>query len=263
LLELLQDLLPYLAAFYLLDSLVVVDAKAAAFGRRGRRFAALPPGLHVFGLLPSDESIVVQVGAGAMEADRARAVRQRQLDHSPAVHGCGWLMLAGLGVAIPLQAFGRWETDIDLGRQCAALLVPWGIVVALCWTQLRVAGLRGGKLASALAGLVFFPPAAAHASCLLGRHLYAGLHPLVVAWVVLDRERFDQLARRYHYESPVRADELARVLGVLGLTLEDVLRHPRSSDPTAAGYCPICAVEYRAGYGTCSDCRGPLLPLAA
>jgi hypothetical protein len=265
LLELLQDLLPYLGAFYVLDSLLLVRPGGTAFASRGARFETLAPGLHVIGLLPSDQSIVLPAGgAEAMDVARVRTIRDLQAHWSLVVQGCGWLMLAGLGIAIPMQVLGWWTSDVSLARQCAALAVVWAVVVGACGYQLRSAGLRGGALVSALSGLVFFPPAAAHASCVLGRYLYAGLHPLAVAAVVLDGERFRQLARRYHYEGRLRqGEDDSAALRPLNVSLEDVLRHPRSSDPTAAGYCPLCAAEYRAGYSRCSDCGEPLQPLAA
>ena len=57
-------------------------------------------------------------------------------------------------------------------------------------------------------------------------------------------------------------DDARRLLSEAGLSAGEAIAAPSSSDPSAAGYCPLCSTEYRSGFTTCAECRFPIEPLA-
>jgi len=266
--EVLLDLLPYLAAFYVLDGALSVRDDDFVLWRRLGAFVPLRPGFHLVGWLPSDELVLTRAGTAegaAGQLERVRAIRERQRRWSWLVGACGFYLFACLAVLLPLDVAGRLGVALDWERLGLAMTAAWLLGVAACWFQLRAARASGTAVRSALTGLLFFPPSVAHAATTLGRHLYAGFHPLVVAAGVADRDTVHRLARRLRFQAQAAGAEpaLDALLRELQIPVAEVLASPRSSDPTAAVFCPLCATEYRRGFADCTDCGAALQPLAA
>ncbi len=351
---LVEDALPYLVAFYLVDSLVLVRASEWALLAPWQGFRVERSGLHLAGLSPfaeaagifvpplllGPEGVVLlddwpaptearplrfealgtvaadgpavrfadrRVATPAPSAARRLADTLRALAAAPSHERAArlgealggkadferarerrgvvlrlarprrWLGLAQLVATfglLPASVAGEWAPGP--GAVLLLVLVLHVAILALSWRMLRGCGLRAGAVASVLAPMLLFPPAAIHASCHLSRDLFLDLDPLAAAGAILDREAFRALASRLvHRLEVVRGlgDEAAAaadaqlcswrgVLKAAGTSLEQVLEAPASLDPAAALYCPLCASEYRAGFSTCSDCRVALRGLA-
>ena len=351
---LVEDVLPYLVVFYLVDSLVFVRVSEWALLAPWQGFRVERSGLHLAGLspfadaagifvpplllspegvvlldespAPTEASFVRFDALGKVAADgpvvrlagrrvvtpgppaaRRLADSMRALADAPS-HERPARLKEALGGKADLEVArerrnavlrlgrpGRWlglaQLVATFGLLPASVTVEWapgpGVVlllvlilhvaiVASSWRMLRGCGLRLGAVASALAPMLLFPPAAIHASCHLSRDLFLDLDPLAAAGAILDGEAFRALAGRFvHRLEVVRGlgDEAAAaaaaqlaswrdVLKAAGTSLEQVLAAPASLDPAAALYCPLCASEYRAGFSTCSDCGVALRGLA-
>jgi len=118
--------------------------------------------------------------------------------------------------------------------------------------------------------MAVFPPDAMHAVLLLGKDLYAEFHPLAVAAVFLDTADFEEAARRERHRLEVAREaagdgalaafwsvHLSVLDAVVSAAKADAARvraAPARLSADSAGYCPLCFVEYRAGFPTCSDC---------
>ena len=351
---LVEDVLPYLVVFYLVDSLVLVRASEWALLAPWQGFRVERSGLHLVGLSPfaeaaglfvpplllGPEGVVLlegspapteasfirfdalgkvaadgpavrlgdqRVATAALPAARRLAATLRALAAAPSHERPARLSDALGGKAGLERARERRLVVLRLGRPCrglgiaqlaatfgllpASVAVEWArgpgavlvlvlalhvAILTLSWRMLRGCGLRSGAIASALAPMLLFPPAAIHASCHLSRDLFVDLDPLAAAGAILDGEGFRALAGRLVHrlevvrglgEAAAAAAEaqLASWRGVLkaaGTSLEQVLEAPASLDPAAALYCPLCASEYRAGFSTCSDCGVALRGLA-
>ncbi len=351
---LVEDVLPYLVVFYLVDSLVLVRASEWALLAPWHGFRVERSGLHLVGLSPfaeaagifvpplllGPEGVVLLEGSpapteasfvrfdalGKVAADgpvvrlagrrvvtpgppaaRRLAASLRALAAAPSHERPAWLGEA-LGGKADFELAGRRRgVVLGLGRSCrrlglaqlvatfgllpASVAVEWApgpgavlllvlllhvAILTLSWRMLGGCGLGSGAVASALAPMLLFPPAAIHASCHLSRDLFLDLDPLAAAGAILDGEAFRALAGRLiHRLEVVRGlgDEAAAaaeaaldswrgVLKAAGTSLEQVLVAPASLDPAAVLYCPLCASEYRAGFSTCSDCGVALRGLA-
>jgi hypothetical protein len=251
-----------------LDGVLNVRDDDFVLWRRLGAFGALRPGFHLVGLLPCDELVVTRAGTAegaAGQLERVRAIRARQRRWSWLLGACGIYVFGCLAVLLPADLSGRLRLTLDWERLGLALAAAWLVGAAACWLQLRAARADGKTVRSALTSLLFFPPSVAHASTVLGRHLYGGFHPLVVATGVADRDTVHRLARRLRFQAQAlgREPALDALLRELQIPVAEVLASPRSSDPTAAVFCPLCATEYRRGFADCTDCGAALQPLAA
>jgi hypothetical protein len=121
---------------------------------------------------------------------------------------------------------------------------------------------------------VFSPITAIHILHHLTRDMYHRFDSLTVAAELLKRDEFKEQMRkelqRIHYLRARGMDEslnqfldlkertLERLRNDLGIPLEEIIAAPKKQDPLATSYCPLCRIEYRSGFNTCSDCQVPL-----
>jgi hypothetical protein len=177
---------------------------------------------------------------------------------------------------LPAGVLGRWERGPSLGTVLVAGALLHAGVLGVSWRALRRVGFSRGSAVTTLLPLVFFPPAAAHASVLVFRDLYARFDPVAVAGLFLRPADFQALARsevhRLRHEGEIGGEVAAwatlrekawtRLFSDLGTSLPEVLRPPARRDDDAASYCPLCGGEYRAGFAVCAECRVPLEAMA-
>lgn len=188
----------------------------------------------------------------------------------------GYALLLGAFVLIPLGLGGRLAAVPDPAFVLLGLLPVWMAILVLSWLTLRGCGLEASGCLTTLATFVFFPPAAAHVRSLLPRRLFSAFDPMALAAVLLPAPAFRDFARETFHRvrkesgdaslaSHARLAEGAwrRAVAASGQTVDDVLRPPETSDPTASSYCPLCSTEYRAGFAACSECRVPLLSVSS
>ncbi len=269
--ELIEDVLPFLVAFYLLDGLALVRRYEWLLLAPWRRFAAAKGGLHLVGLSPLAEAVSafevpIRFGRTALHVEarssapggppdleivpleglpveveerrlklgelaitlpsaaaaqhlaaivrdvrdlppgdrppRLRAVLKEAVDlgalrglrsrHQRYQRVLQWL---GLGLflvtflLLPAGVLSKWERGPGLGTVLVAGALLHAGVVAVSWTALRHLGFRRGSAVTTLLPLAFFPPAAAHASVLVFRDLYARFDPVAVAGIFLQARR--------------------------------------------------------------------------
>jgi len=355
---LIEDVLPFLVAFYVLDGLAVVRRCETLLVAQWSRFRAARKGFYLAGLSPFAElvsavELPVRVGATSLHIESApaspdeatelvsvpldglkveandrdvrlgeRSIRLpskaaaeslaaalRELVASPraardrrisaflqdaadvrairavrATHRrfqrplsvLGLALLVLIFVVLPIGVAVKWEKGPSLAAVLAAIAVVHVSILAVSFVALKRLGHARGAAVTALLPLVFFPPAAAHASFALFRDLYARFDPLAVAGAFLPAADFEALARlevhRLRREAErggevaewaaQREKAWARLFEALGTSLRDVLRPPAKRDGDAASYCPLCGGEYRAGFAVCAECRVPLEALA-
>jgi hypothetical protein len=356
--ELIEDVLPFLVAFYVLDGLAVARAHEWLLLAPWGRFRAARTGIHLVGLSPFAEvasafdgpirfgrkALHVETGTStpggppdlqpvpldglrveaserdlkvgglsltlpspaaarhlaavirdlrdrpphergarlrtlvdeAIDLKELRALRATQQQFQQVLQWLGLGLWLATFVLLPAGVLWKWQHGPGLA---AALLTVGAFHVAIlvvAWRTLRTLGYRRGSAFSALLSLVFFPPAAAHASVVLFRDLYARFDPLAVAGVLLPPTEFQAVARmevhRLRREAELGGDVAewtnlrekarTRLLSELGTSLADVLRPPSRKDDEAASYCPLCGGEYRAGFAVCAECQVPLEAMA-
>jgi len=120
------------------------------------------------------------------------------------------------------------------------------------------------------------PPYLIRAAEMISVEIFEGLHPLCVAWVVMDRKGFNQMAelflRALTFPPPMddaipasvlqtvteQRKTLAKWLDTRGIFPETLLTPPPLEG--ALAYCPRCRGEYLRDEGGCSNCEGvPLI----
>jgi hypothetical protein len=133
--------------------------------------------------------------------------------------------------------------------------------------------------------LIVSPPALVRAADSLGQDVAAGLHPLAVAAVLVDRTTFESFARRVvadlaHPCSPTCPSELPAALATeawyrerlltavramltqAGIDIESLLAPPHPEVDSNQSYCPRCRSQYESESGQCEPCGNmTLMPL--
>jgi hypothetical protein len=118
--------------------------------------------------------------------------------------------------------------------------------------------------------LVLFPVSTIHVTQHLTRHFLAASDFLAVSAALLSADDFRNILKkelkRIHYSKmkckdnelldglKLKEQYLHRFLPIAGLTIEDLFKQPRKRDISAAGYCPLCELEYIEGIEICPDC---------
>lgn len=210
----------------------------------------------------------------ATDVGAIRKLRLLHLRHARALSLLGATLGIGWFAVLPWAVFGHGPGPNAL-PVLALLLVVHVAVCVLSWRTVRACGVRRGSALGILSTFAFLLPAAAHARFVLGRTLYVRFDPLAVAAVLLPAGAFAALARREFHRnrlegaawpflaahSGLRERAWQRTLAAAGASAAEVLRAPSSDDSSAATYCPLCALEYRPGFASCSDCGTLLEPL--
>jgi hypothetical protein len=118
--------------------------------------------------------------------------------------------------------------------------------------------------------LLIFPVSAIHASQHLTRHCLAASDYVAASAALLDAYDFRDILtkelRRIHFSKMKCKDHylldglnlkeqyLHRFLPIAELAIENLFKQPRKRDINAAGYCPLCELEYIEGIEICPDC---------
>jgi len=199
--------------------------------------------------------------------------RECQLRRLPLLKLLSAASFVSLLVVVPasLVAELRLRPSLPAAVTVALLLCLATLATAVC--MLRQCGLPPRAVLSAVLPMLLFPPAAAHAASIVGRELFLGFEPLLVAKLLLPAAAFERLARdrKKRGPDPAGASPAGEPWDVDALVRELVLRTTRGSavgrsgssvpaDITAAAFCPSCLAEYRAGFARCSDCDEALVP---
>lgn len=283
----LRELWPVLAVLYLVDGVAWVRARHVLFaGRLARGFTVKEPGLRLAGLLPGETSFSALrppdlqdpeswtpsgLSFDVVALGERRALWQRETR---------WLRPASLAffflvfAAMPAVLYLVPPPSPWLAPLLAVTGVVYGTVLGLATLAARAgAALRRRGISPPsgfLVSMIFSPPAAARAASSLARDLFQDFDPLAVAAVLLPR---DELLRRVRAElhgaacapEDLQGFWIARSAALRGML--DVLKIPREAlapppkrDPEAESWCPVCDVEYRAGFAVCDDCSLPLVP---
>jgi hypothetical protein len=118
--------------------------------------------------------------------------------------------------------------------------------------------------------LLLYPVSTIHVAQNLSRHSLPSSDFVAVAAVFLGADDFRNILKkelkRIHFSKLKCKDEeliaciklkekyLHRFLPKAGLAIEDLFKQPGKRDLSAAGYCPLCEVEYIEGNKICPDC---------
>ena len=118
--------------------------------------------------------------------------------------------------------------------------------------------------------LLLYPVSTIHVTQNLIRHSLPPSDFLAVSAVFLGADDFRKLLKkelkRIHFSKLKCRDEelnaciklkekyLHRFLPKAGLAIEDLFEQPGKRDLNAAGYCPLCEVDYIEGIKICPDC---------
>jgi hypothetical protein len=121
-----------------------------------------------------------------------------------------------------------------------------------------------------LVHLLLYPVSAIHVVQSLTRHSLTSFNFVAVSAYFLGADDFRKILKkelkRIHF-SKLKCDDkeltacielnenfLHQFLPKAGLVIEDLFEQPRKGDFNAAGYCPLCEVEYIEGVKICPDC---------
>ena len=227
---LVEDVLPYLVVFYLVDSLVLVRASEWALLAPWQGFRVERSGLHLAGLSPFAEAAGLFVPPLLLGPEGVVL-----LEGSPAPTEASFVRFDALGKVAADGPAVRLA-----GRRVATPALPAARRLAATLRALAAAPSheRPARLSDAFGGKADFE------------------HARERRRVVL------RLGRPCRWLGIAQLGSWRGVLKAAGTSLEQVLEAPASLDPAAALYCPLCASEYRAGFSTCSDCGVALRGLA-
>jgi hypothetical protein len=168
----------------------------------------------------------------------------------------GWLSFLGWFAALPWAAFSR------SGRLPLLLVelafIHLAILLTASWILVRAGSKE--RIAGVVATALFLPPMGARLVQAVARHLFvrSDLHAVAQVWLptadaaplVRRRARRAEIERERFagHDAAVQFEAMAAGLAALPLA---------SSEPRAAvdgAICPCCELEYRAGFGRCTDC---------
>ena len=182
-----------------------------------------------------------------------------------------WGLFVLTFLLLPAVLYLHPRPDLLLAPLLAGILGLYLAVVgaaAFVGSRLRRDGLL--RRSAPLSTLLLSPVSATRAVPALGRHLFEGFDPLVVAALLLPREAFLARVRaelhgavfaaerggegwRRHWSE--RRKSLLRLLEEMGI---GEVGAPVRWDPEAQSWCPFCGTEYRSAEGICEDCGLPL-----
>jgi hypothetical protein len=185
-----------------------------------------------------------------------------------------WLFIVG---PVSIQLLGLGITWLPLLAGAILLLgfSVWRFVRA----HRRLYPREGGARFRQTLSMALSPPAAARAPDLLLIDLFAGLHPMAVAAVVLSPREFtayagemlraikhplaedlseesQDIARWHERELLVAAEELASKCGV---DIREAYAVPEAQSDSVVAWCPRCRMQYVNDAQTCADCPGVAL----
>jgi hypothetical protein len=246
---------PSPAAARHLQSLLVEIARAAPEARAGRLRLGL---------------------AARMDLEAVRALRARLARPRRVLQILGTMLGLVLFAVLPASVYAPERLPLAPVQILGAAALVYAAIVGVAWSSLRRAGLDRSAALAALSPILLFPPAAVHATGVVHRDLYTAFDPLAVAAALLPEAEFRERARRrlgaaaleseHEAEPPelrkAREQAWDALLAAAGTSARELLGPRASADASAAAYCPLCAAEYRTGFGQCADCRVPLRPLA-
>jgi hypothetical protein len=185
------------------------------------------------------------------------------------------IFFVNLLILLPLILY----TELSLSLNLPVLFLGLGlnylvILIMAYWTHRQLYPKQVRQRGLMILSAVFSPITTIHILHHLTRDLYHRFDSLTVAAELLKRHDFkDQMRKelqRIHYLRARGVDEslnqcldlkertLERLRNDLGILLEEISAAPQRQDPLAISYCPLCGIEYRSGFDTCSDCQAPL-----
>jgi hypothetical protein len=186
----------------------------------------------------------------------------------------GWGLFVLLLLLLPAVLYVHPRPDLLLLPLLLGILLLYGAVLVATLYAGRALHKEGAlRRRPSLLPLVFSPVAATRASGMLARDLFPGFDPLLLAALLLKKERFLERARAELHGSAFasglgdegwkrhwgeRRKALLRLLDRFEISESEALTPPARQDPEAQAWCPVCGTEYRSGAGSCDDCGLPL-----
>jgi hypothetical protein len=178
-------------------------------------------------------------------------------------------------ILLPLTLYTELSLSVHLPLLFSGLGLIYLIILTVAyWTHRQLYPKQVRQRGLMILSAVFSPITTIHILHHLTRDLYHRFDSLTVAAELLERDDFkDQMRKelqRIHYLRARGVDEslnqfldlrertLETLRNDLGIPLEEISAAPQRQDPLAVSYCPLCGIEYRSGFDTCSDCQAPL-----
>lgn len=187
----------------------------------------------------------------------------------------GWGLFVFLLLLLPAVLYLHPYPERLLKPLLLGILLLYGAVLVATAHAGRALHRDGAlRRVPSLLPLVFSPVAATRAVAMLARDLFTGFDPLLVAALLLSKERFLERARaelhgaafasgrgdegwKRHWEE--RRKAVLRLLERFEIGEAEALAPPARRDPGAESWCPVCGTEYRSAGGSCDDCALPLV----
>lgn len=242
------------------------------------RLAACPPAERPAAI----ESVIADTLSTARAAERIDAFREV----SRGVLLRGNLLLVSIVVAI--AAVMRWE---PAQQRWPLIVVSILLLVGLAVVGFAAAARRlfpeaRSRRWKSILRLIVSPPALVRAADALGQDVAAGLHPLAVAAVLVDRASFEAFAQRVvadlaHPCLPTCPSDqpaalateawyrerlqmaVRAMLARSDVNVERLLAPPAPDVDSNRSYCPRCRSQFEPESGSCEPCGGmALLPLS-
>lgn len=222
-------------------------------------------------------------GGGAAPVDpreevaAARALHARARVWRAALRVVAALLAAAVLVLWPAVAYAPGAVPLAPGTLLAAAGLLAVASAALTFAMLLACGERAGRSAAAGLHLLLVPVAALRPLAHGPRSLYRRFGAMAIAAALLPRTDFAALAARELRRARLsraatdaalapawdaRARELVALLEAVGVPEAEALAPPARA-AGAAGWCPLCEAQYRAGFDRCASCGVAAVPFAA
>lgn len=179
-------------------------------------------------------------------------------------------VFAALPLAAWIEPFEPW-----LGAVLALCALLYVMALGLAIVFVKRARRRGhARTEGLLLPILLSPPAAIRASAGLLRDLHHRFDPLTIAAALLPRQELLALARAQLCTADLALEDgeeedwrgfwserrkmVAGLLAAIGASETEALAAPQRNDAAAAGYCPLCGLEYRSLDVDCAGCAVPV-----
>jgi hypothetical protein len=209
------------------------------------------------------------------DRQKLKSYKEKYVKQFALLKGLCVIFSVNLFIFLPLILYTELSLSINLPFLLVGLGLNYSIILTIAyWTHRQLYPKQFRQRGSMILSVMLSPVTAIHILYHLTRDIYHRFDSLSIATELLERNDFKdqmrkELQRIHHIKTLGMHESLnqflemkERILQALrndwGISLEEIMGAPQRQDPLAISYCPLCGIEYRSGFNTCSDCQVPL-----
>jgi hypothetical protein len=200
-----------------------------------------------------------------------RSLKEKYAKHLALLKVLCVIFSLNLFILLPLVLYTELSLSVNLPFLFSGIGLNYFIILTMAyWKHRQLYPNQFRQRGFMILSTIFSPITAIHVLHHLTRDMYHRFDSLTLAAELLKRDDFkDQMRKEFQRIHTIRVrgvDESLNqflelkertfkgLLNGLGIPPEEIIGAPKRQDPLAISYCPLCRIEYRSGFDTCSDC---------